>query len=188
MALHPADRYASARALAEDIERWMADEPVTAWREPVSRRARRWIGRHRTSVTAAAVALVVGVVALGSVTGVQARANAALKVANKATSDALAQTREAQIETENALTQSEEARQEAQAVSNFLVDAFRSPDPTQDGRQVKVADVLDRAAARIQQGFAGSSVTKAALLDALGTTYVGLGLLRAGGASAQTGG
>ena len=101
------------RALAEEIERWMADEPVTAWREPVSRRARRWIGRHRTSVTAAAVALVVGFVALGSVTGVQARANRALKVANKATSDALAQTREAQIETENALTQSEEARQEA---------------------------------------------------------------------------
>jgi eukaryotic-like serine/threonine-protein kinase len=97
-------------------------------------------------------------------------------VANKATSDALARTREAQIETENALTQSEEARQEAQAVSNFLVDAFRSPDPTQDGRQVKVADVLDRASARIQQGFAGSSVTKAALLNALGTTYVGLGL------------
>ena len=27
------------RALAEDVERWMADEPVTAWREPFARRA-----------------------------------------------------------------------------------------------------------------------------------------------------
>ena len=42
MALQPEDRYASCRALAEDVERWMADEPVTAWREPLSRRARRW--------------------------------------------------------------------------------------------------------------------------------------------------
>ncbi|HKI16956.1 MAG TPA: serine/threonine-protein kinase, partial [Isosphaeraceae bacterium] len=41
MALKPDDRYASPKALAEDVERWMADEPVTAWREPWSRRARR---------------------------------------------------------------------------------------------------------------------------------------------------
>src|SRR5262245_62124712 len=38
MALRPEDRYGTCRALAEDIERWMADEPVTAWREPLSRR------------------------------------------------------------------------------------------------------------------------------------------------------
>ena len=29
MALKPEDRYATPRALADDIERWMADEPVT---------------------------------------------------------------------------------------------------------------------------------------------------------------
>ena len=34
MTLDPADRYATSRALADDIERWMADEPVSAWREP----------------------------------------------------------------------------------------------------------------------------------------------------------
>ncbi len=39
MAHQSADRYASARALAEDVERWMADQPVSAWREPLSRRA-----------------------------------------------------------------------------------------------------------------------------------------------------
>ena len=47
----------SCRALADDIERWMADEPVSAWREPFSRRARRWARRHRTAVPAAPVAL-----------------------------------------------------------------------------------------------------------------------------------
>jgi serine/threonine-protein kinase len=59
MALRPQDRYASCRVLAEDVERWMADEPVTAWREPFTRRARRWARRHRASVQAAALALVV---------------------------------------------------------------------------------------------------------------------------------
>ena len=31
----------SSNTETEDIERWMADEPVTAWREPWARRARR---------------------------------------------------------------------------------------------------------------------------------------------------
>ena len=35
-----------AEALAEDVERWMADEPVSAWREPLARRARRWATRQ----------------------------------------------------------------------------------------------------------------------------------------------
>jgi tetratricopeptide (TPR) repeat protein/tRNA A-37 threonylcarbamoyl transferase component Bud32 len=64
MALKPADRYASCRALADDVERWMADEPVAAWREPLGRRAWRWARRHRTAVAAAAVLVVAGVAAL----------------------------------------------------------------------------------------------------------------------------
>jgi serine/threonine-protein kinase len=82
MALRPEDRYGSCRALAEDIERWMADEPVTAWREPVSRRARHWARRNRTAVTAAAVALVVALVGMASVLAVQAQANTKLVDAN----------------------------------------------------------------------------------------------------------
>ncbi len=34
MALQPRERYASARALADDLEHWLADEPVTAHAEP----------------------------------------------------------------------------------------------------------------------------------------------------------
>ena len=64
MALEPAKRYGTARDLADDLERWLADEPVTAWPDPWSTRARRWLGRHRTLVTAAAVAAVVTVAGL----------------------------------------------------------------------------------------------------------------------------
>jgi serine/threonine-protein kinase len=64
MAHNPADRYASARALADDIERWMADESVSAWREPIWRRARRWGRRHRTLVVAGVMLLATATVAL----------------------------------------------------------------------------------------------------------------------------
>jgi len=74
MATRPEDRYPTARALADDLDRWMADEPVSAWPEPFSRRARRWARRNRTVVTAAAVALAAGVVGLAAVLAVQTRA------------------------------------------------------------------------------------------------------------------
>ena len=84
MALKPEDRYSSCRALAEDIERWMADEPVSAWAEPWTRKTLRWLTRHRTGVTGAAAALLAGVVGLSAVLAVQARANAALADKNTA--------------------------------------------------------------------------------------------------------
>jgi eukaryotic-like serine/threonine-protein kinase len=65
MALKPEDRYASPRLLADDLERWMADEPVSTWNEPLFRRARRWGRRHRTLVTGLAATVVV---ALGALT------------------------------------------------------------------------------------------------------------------------
>src|SRR5262249_10899807 len=64
MALSPEGRYPTPKGLAEDVERWLADEPVSAWREPLRRRARRWARRHRPGVTAAAALLVVGVAGL----------------------------------------------------------------------------------------------------------------------------
>ncbi len=66
LARSPGERYPSARALADDVRRWLADEPVSAWREPFGRRARRWVGKHRTLVTGVAVGLLA--VLLGTVT------------------------------------------------------------------------------------------------------------------------
>jgi serine/threonine-protein kinase len=66
------DRYATPRALADDLDRWMADEPVTAWREPWTRKLLRWVTRNRTGVTGAAAAVLAGVVGLCAVLAVQA--------------------------------------------------------------------------------------------------------------------
>jgi serine/threonine-protein kinase len=75
MALKPADRYASPKALAEDVERWLADEPTTAWREPWAVRARRWAARHKAGVAAAAASVLVAVVCLGVATVLLTAAN-----------------------------------------------------------------------------------------------------------------
>jgi serine/threonine-protein kinase len=82
MALRPEDRYASPRAMAEDIERWMADEPVSAWHEPWTRSMGRWLTRHRVSVAAACAAVLVALVGTGAVLAVQTQANAALTRVN----------------------------------------------------------------------------------------------------------
>jgi serine/threonine-protein kinase len=68
LAKKPKDRYASAAELAKEVERWLADEPVRAWREPVRARAGRWVRRHQTLVTGLAVGLLVCVL-LGGVAG-----------------------------------------------------------------------------------------------------------------------
>ena len=64
MATDSAQRYRTPRALADDVEHWLADEPVSAWREPLVRRLRRWGRRHRLVVTGLAATLLVAVAAL----------------------------------------------------------------------------------------------------------------------------
>jgi serine/threonine-protein kinase len=69
MATDPAHRYRTPRSLADDVEHWLADEPVSAWREPLRRRLRRWGRRHRLLVTGLAATLIaaVGALAVGNI-------------------------------------------------------------------------------------------------------------------------
>ncbi|MEQ8838374.1 MAG: tetratricopeptide repeat-containing protein kinase family protein, partial [Lacipirellulaceae bacterium] len=59
MQLSPEDRYAAARQMGEDIEAWLADEPLVALPESVFSRGRRWVKKHRTLVSTAVATLVV---------------------------------------------------------------------------------------------------------------------------------
>ena len=65
MALAPSERYQSALSLAADIDRWLADEPVSAWCDPWPDRARRWVRRHQPLVAGWATAVAVALMALG---------------------------------------------------------------------------------------------------------------------------
>ncbi|MFO0957036.1 MAG: serine/threonine-protein kinase [Isosphaeraceae bacterium] len=82
MAREPADRYSSARELATEVDRWLADEKVGAYPEPWTRSLNRWLTRHRTAVTGLAAAGLVALVGLGIVSAVQTRAKLDLDAKN----------------------------------------------------------------------------------------------------------
>jgi tRNA A-37 threonylcarbamoyl transferase component Bud32 len=82
MSTRPEDRYPTPRALADDVERWLADEPVSVWREPISVRVRRWASRHRSLVAACGIGLVLTLVGCAAMLAVQAEGNRRLRRAN----------------------------------------------------------------------------------------------------------
>jgi eukaryotic-like serine/threonine-protein kinase len=187
LALKPEDRYATALTLAEEVEHWLADEPVTAWREPFAMRARRWARRNRTAMTAAAATLVAGVIGLSAVAVVQAQANNNLK-------EALAEITKAKMETEScamsaqealaqkgaALMQSEESRQRAEAVLTFLRDdVFAATRPEGRGgglgKDVTVREAVNAAEPKIAEAFKDQPIIEAEVRDTLGETYWYLG-------------
>ncbi len=79
MAHQPGDRYPGARALAEDVERYLADEPVAALPDPIVTRAWRWVRRHRTATVSAVAALAVAVIALALGVALLGEANAQIR-------------------------------------------------------------------------------------------------------------
>ena len=62
------DRYASAGDLGKDLERYLADEPVTAFKDPWTIGLKRWISRHRTLAIAVTAVLLVATVILTAAT------------------------------------------------------------------------------------------------------------------------
>jgi serine/threonine protein kinase/Flp pilus assembly protein TadD len=64
MAKDPAERYASAQELADDLKRFLEDKPIRARRPTLLERATKWSRRHRSVVVAAVVLLVVAVIGM----------------------------------------------------------------------------------------------------------------------------
>lgn len=58
MRLRESERYESAGAMAKEIERWLGDERVLAYDEPLTARAARSVRRHQAAAAATVVALV----------------------------------------------------------------------------------------------------------------------------------
>ncbi|MFM8378864.1 MAG: protein kinase domain-containing protein [Planctomycetia bacterium] len=66
MARDPVDRYETPLELARDVEHYLADLPVSAYREPLSRRLARWARRHRTVAQLATAALLLLLLTAGT--------------------------------------------------------------------------------------------------------------------------
>jgi WD40 repeat protein/serine/threonine protein kinase len=88
----PADRYPTARELADDLGRFLRDESIWAKRPSYLQRARKWARRHRSVVwsagAAAVLVLVVTVAALAVSNGVIAREKKQTEEALRAETDA----------------------------------------------------------------------------------------------------
>ena len=69
-----------------------------------------------------------------------------------------------------------EEKDRAEKALRFLVDTFRRPDPSMDGRTLKVVDLLDHAVNDLDQSFSDQPLMKATLLTAIGETFGGLGM------------
>jgi tetratricopeptide (TPR) repeat protein/tRNA A-37 threonylcarbamoyl transferase component Bud32 len=106
MARRMEDRYATALALAEDVQRYLAGEVVSAYREGLPARAWRWAKRHRRLLAGTALAAVVLGVLLGSVAWVR---------------DAEGRRRQAQSEAEE-LRRHDKARAEAEQFRGLVDD------------------------------------------------------------------
>jgi hypothetical protein len=61
----PAERYANAQQLADDLRRWLADEPILARRDAGLYRLRKFVVRHRVGVAAGMAVLLALAVGIG---------------------------------------------------------------------------------------------------------------------------
>lgn len=67
MALRQEDRYATALELAADVERWLSDEPVSCYVDPLPARLARWARRHPARVATGTSLLLAGVLAAAAI-------------------------------------------------------------------------------------------------------------------------
>jgi formylglycine-generating enzyme required for sulfatase activity len=152
----PNRRYASAEALADDLRRFQAGEPVKA--RPVGQleRALKWAKRR----PALAALLGVSLVALASLVTVGAWFTWKLESEQKQTKEAL---RDAQNEAAK-----------AQKVRDFLVNIFQLAEKDLKGSNVTVRQLLIDAEQRIPVEFAEQPELRAELMATIGKVQRGI--------------
>jgi tetratricopeptide (TPR) repeat protein len=109
LAKAPADRYASAGDVAKDVQRWLADEPVTAYPDPFLVRVGRLVRRYRTAVASAVVLLFTIAVTVSVAMVLLGRAYADRAVALREAKDKAASEEEARGQAEKARGQAVQA-------------------------------------------------------------------------------
>jgi len=145
----PFTRYGSAEQLAQDLEAWLRGEPVLAQRGSRWYRAQKLVRRHKATALAASIVGLSLVLGAGTATW-QARA--------------------ARHERDRA----ESARIEAQTVTDFLMELFRSGEGETSGGEVTAAALLRRGVARADL-LSEQPLVQARMLDVVGQMHYGLG-------------
>jgi serine/threonine protein kinase/tetratricopeptide (TPR) repeat protein len=153
-----ARRYETASALADDIGRYLADQPVLATPPRAGYRLQKFVRRNRGAVIAGVAvssALVLGTI--GTTIGLVWAVNEE----RRAEDQRMIATREAD---------------QARAVNDFMRQVLTSVDPQNGGAEVRLRDVLADASASASQRFADHPLLEAQVRDLLGNVYNSLSL------------
>jgi tetratricopeptide (TPR) repeat protein len=167
-------RYETANGLAMDLQRHLSNEPVVARPAGAIYRVQKFIRRNKLVFAAGTAIATILVLGIAASLAEARRAVAAEKVATKRLARALAAEQQA---TANAAAE-RMAREEAEAISKFMTEAFHSPNPARDGRTITVAETLDRAARSLEHDLTHQPELSARLEETLASTYDALGLAR----------
>jgi tetratricopeptide (TPR) repeat protein len=180
MQTDPAARYASPQQLADDVERWLADEPVSAYREPLTVQVRRWMRKHHRIVSAIAATVLVGLTCCIVVAGVVSQKNKELATANGQLDQANKDLTTANGDLRVANDAERAAREEAEAVLDFFrvrVLAAARPQDQEGGLGIDatIRAAMDAAEPTIAESFAHQPLAEASIRRTVGTTYFYLG-------------
>jgi serine/threonine protein kinase/Tfp pilus assembly protein PilF len=147
---NPAERYASVSEFADDLRRYLDNQPISARPDSVSYRAMKFGRRHWRGLTTAAVALV----ALVGVSGFY--------------------TMRLATERDRARVQAEKASKLSGLLTGLLMqaDPYRTPDATEPTMQ----SLLDIGAHRIGRELGDQPDTQAEMFTVIGRTYSRMGL------------
>jgi serine/threonine-protein kinase len=152
----PELRYAAAAELGEDIGRFLAGFPINARPPSLAYVADRFIKRNKLAVGAAVVVLFTLVAGIIATSWQAQRAELAAAEATTARLDA------------------ESARAETQSVNTVLLNMLASASPINDGKDVRVVEVLQHAENEVRQGETLSAAARTEVLITLASTYLAL--------------
>ena len=164
-------RYETANGVARDVERYLAGEPVEAGPASAAYRLRKFAGRHRRLLASAAAVVLVFAAAVVVSTWLAVRATLAERSVARERDNVVAEKNRGDAEA--AITV---------AISDFLekdllgqADIANQPAGMPRNKDVRLRELLDRAAKGIDNRFSGQERTEAAVRFTLGKTYLALG-------------
>jgi len=161
----PAERYPSVTAFADDLRRYLTNEPVSARPDSFGYRAAKFVRRNRLAVSLSGVALAVLIAGLvGTITQAE-RATRQVVIAQE-------ERGRADIETRKATEQRDFALRElsrAEAVNDF--NAFLLSDAAPSGKPFTAGELLSRAEAIVERQHAESDANRAEMFVAIGRQY-----------------
>jgi serine/threonine protein kinase len=121
MAKAPAERYATARELADDLSRFLEHQPIRARRATLAQRGRKWARRHPSAIVAAVVLCVL--TAIGSLVsaGMIGREEMKTKAAYQREKE---RAQEAKERAQEAKERAQEAEKHFQLAKEWVDDTF----------------------------------------------------------------